>query len=46
MKALRLIPIIALMVFVSCSSNHNMAKDDTYYSPYGNTGKMATGNGS
>ena len=46
MKALRLLPFIALIAFASCSSNRNMAKDDTYYSPYGNTGQMATGNGS
>ena len=47
MKALRLIPIIALMAFVSCSANRQTAKDDTYYSPYGNTGsRMATSNGS
>ena len=47
MKALRFIPIIALMAFVSCSANRQTAKDDTYYSPYGNTGsRMATSNGS
>ena len=47
MKALRIIPIIALMAFVSCSANRHTAKDDTYYSPYGNTGgQMATSNGS
>ena len=47
MKAFRLIPLLALMAFASCSANRQMAKDDTYYSPYGNTGsRMATGNGS
>ena len=48
MKALRLVPIIALMVaFVGCSSSRHIAQDDTYYSPYGNTGsRLATGNGS
>ena len=35
------------MAFVSCSANRQTAKDDTYYSPYGNTGsRMATSNGS
>ena len=46
MKALRFIPIIALMVFASCSANRNVAKDDTYYSPYNNSERLATGNGS
>ena len=47
MKALRFIPIIALMVFANCSANRQTAKDDTYYSPYGNTGsRMTTSNGS
>ena len=35
------------MVFASCSSSRQTAKDDTYYSPYGDTGKhVATSNGS
>ena len=47
MKALRLIPVIALMVFASCSSSRKTAYDDTYYSPYGNQGsRMTTSNGS
>ena len=47
MKALRLIPIIDLMAFVSCSANRHVAKDDTYYSPYGNNSeRLTTGNGS
>ena len=47
MKALRFIPLIALMALVGCSTNRQMAKDDTYYSPYGNTGgQMTKGNGS
>ena len=47
MKAFRILPFIALMAFAACSSNKQMAKDDTYYSPYGNTGsRMAAGNGS
>ena len=47
MKTLRFIPIIALMALVSCSTNHQTAKDETYYSPYGNPGaQMTRGNGS
>ena len=47
MKALRLLPFIALMAFASCSSNKQMAKDDIYYSPYGNTdSRLATSYGS
>ena len=47
MKTLRIIPFIALFAFVACSSNKQMAKDDVYYSPYGNQGgRMTTGNGS
>ena len=46
MKALRLIPIVALMVFASCSSSRQTAYDDTYYSPYNKGGHMTTGNGS
>ena len=47
MKALRLLPLLALMVFASCSANRQVAKDDTYYSPYGNSGeRMAKSNGS
>jgi hypothetical protein len=35
------------MAFLSCSPYRQTAKDDIYYSPYGNTGgQMATGNGS
>ena len=47
MKTLRLIPIIALMAFASCTSSRQTAYDDTYYSPYGNTGsQLTTSNGS
>ena len=47
MKAFRILPFLALMVFVGCSANRHVAKDDTYYSPYGNTGsRVASGNGS
>ena len=47
MKAFRMIPFIALMALIGCSSSKNVAKDDVYYSPYGNTGAhMATNNGS
>ena len=47
MKAFKLLPIIAAAVLFGCSANRQVAKDDTYYSPYGNTGsRMATGNGS
>ena len=47
MKIFRILPIIALMAFASCSSNRHMAQDDVYYSPYGNkAGRMTTSNGS
>ena len=47
MKAFRILPILALIAFASCSTNRQMAQDDTYYSPYGNTGsQMTSGNGS
>ena len=47
MKAIRLIPIIALLAIVGCKSNKQLAKDDIYYSPYGNSGgRMTTSNGS
>ena len=42
MKALRFISIIALMALGSCSANRQMAKEDTYYSPYGNMGGQLT----
>ena len=47
MKAFRIIPFIALIALIGCSSSKNVAKDDIYYSPYGNTGShLTTGNGS
>ena len=47
MKTFKIIPLIALMALVGCSSSKQVAKDDVYYSPYGNTGgRMATSNGS
>ena len=35
MKTFRIIPIIAMMVLVGCRSNKQIARDDVYYSPYG-----------
>ena len=47
MKAFRIIPFIALMALIGCSSSKSTVKDDVYYSPYGNTGsQLTTGNGS
>ena len=47
MKALKFLSLIALMALVGCSTNRQTARDDTYYSPYGNTGgQMTKGNGS
>ena len=46
MKATRIIPVIALLALASCGTKRQMAKDDIYYSPYGNQNRqMATGNG-
>jgi hypothetical protein len=43
MKAFRLLPALALLVIVGCSSNKHLAQDDVYYSPYGDGGsKLAS----
>ena len=48
MKIYRLIPVLAMLVFVSCSGKKNLVQDDVYYSPYNtDNGKLvSSGNGS
>src|SRR5574344_2519182 len=42
MKAIKFMPVLAVIVLAGCSAHRNVARDDVYYSPYNSDGNRVT----